>query len=473
MKKSIKKNYIYNLVYQILVIVIPILTMPYLARVLGPSGTGTYSYTISIVTYFILFGSMGIALYGQREIAYNQNDIQKRSNIFFELFFTKIITLTISLVIFYLLFARSGEYSLYYKILILEIVANMLDISWFFQGIEEFKKIVIRNILMKIISVISIFLFVKSVNDVSTYMIIYVLTTFLSNLLLWIDIKKYIVKPQEINLKRHIKSILILFIPQIAIQIYTVLDKTMLGFILNDMSEVGYYEQAQKIVKMLLTIVSSLNAVMLPRISNFFINNDKKSIEEYTNKTFNFIFMIAIPMIFGIISVSKSFVPVFYGEGYEKVIPILCLSSIIILFLSISSTIGNQYLLPTKRQKEFSISVIVGCLVNLVLNILLIKNYLSLGACIATIAAEFIVATIQLYFVRKELNIRNILKISKNYLVAGTFMLICCLLVQNIFSNNILTLILQVIVGVVVYFTTLIIIKDDMTKYLINIVKSK
>lgn len=447
--------------------------MPYLARVLGATGTGTYSYTLSIVTYFILFGSMGIALYGQREIAYNQNNIEKRSNIFFELFFMKIVTLFISLILFYLLFARSGEYALYYRVLTLEIIANMLDISWFFQGIEEFKKLSIRNIIMRLLSVAAIFLFVKKASDILAYIIIYVFTTLLSNLILWIDIKKYIVKPKKLNFKKHIKPILILFIPQIAIQIYTVLDKTMIGFILNDMSEVGYYEQAQKIVKMLLTIVSSLNAVMLPRISNYFINDDKDAIDRYTKRTFNFIYLISIPMIFGLIAISKSFVPIFYGAGYEKVIPILCLSSIIILFLSISSTIGNQYLLPTKKQKQFTISVIVGCIINLILNGLLIKSYSSFGACISTIVAEFSVAAIQMFFVRKELDIIGIIKLSKKYIFSGIVMMICCLLIQLLNLSNMLTLILQIIVGVIVYFICLFTLKDDLLKYIISVGKEK
>ena len=139
-KKSVIKNYIYNLTYQILLLILPVITTPYLSRVLGAEGIGIYSYTVSIVTYFILFGSLGIAMYAQREIAYVQNDKEKRSKIFWEVFILRAITLTISLVIFYFTFAMKGKYSIYYRILILEIVANMLDISAFFQGMEEFKK---------------------------------------------------------------------------------------------------------------------------------------------------------------------------------------------------------------------------------------------------------------------------------------------------------------------------------------------
>ena len=188
MKKSIARNYIYNLIYQILILIVPLFTTPYLSRVLGAENIGIYSYTLSIVTYFILFGTLGVAMYGQREIAYVQNNAYERSKIFIEILIMRWITLGISLITFYLSFCIRGDYSTYYKILILEIIANSLDISWFFQGLEEFKKTVIRNMLVKIISVICIFVFVKTSGDLVKYFIIYVSSTLLSNLSLWIDL---------------------------------------------------------------------------------------------------------------------------------------------------------------------------------------------------------------------------------------------------------------------------------------------
>ena len=161
-KKSVTKNYIYNLVYQILVIVLPLITTPYISGVLGAEKIGIYNFTTSIATYFILFGSLGVAMYAQREIAYVQDDVKKRSKLFWEIFFFRCITMTISIIVFYFTYASHGEYQLYYKILIIQLLANVLDISWFFQGLEEFKKTVTRNLLVKILSVISIFIFVKT-----------------------------------------------------------------------------------------------------------------------------------------------------------------------------------------------------------------------------------------------------------------------------------------------------------------------
>lgn len=259
MKKSIAKNYIYNLIYQMLTVVLPLLTTPYLSRVLGVQAIGTYGYTLSIVTYFILFGSLGIAMYGQREIAYVQNDKEKQSKIFFEIIIIRFITLSIAIIGFYFSFCIKGEYIFYYKILILELIANILDITWYFQGIEDFGKTVIRNVVIKFVSLICIFVFIKNPNDLWKYFLIYTLSNVLGNLTMWMYIPKLLnrVSLKKIELKRHIKPTISLFIPQIAIQVYVVLDKTMIGNITNNMSEVGFYEQAQKIVKTLLLFVTA------------------------------------------------------------------------------------------------------------------------------------------------------------------------------------------------------------------------
>ena len=274
MKKSVTKNYIYNLAYQILIIILPVITTPYISRVLGVENIGIYSYTLSISAFFILFGSLGIALYGKREIAYMQKDKKRYTIAFWEILILRVITMSISLLIFGLTFARNGEYQNYFKILILEIIANCIDISWFFQGLEEFKKTVIRNMIVKIVSVVCIFVFVKTREDLTKYFIIYVLSMLIGNGSLWLYLPRFLtkVKLNELNVKKHFKPTFSLFLPQIATEIYTILDRTMIGLIVNDKSEVGFYDQSQKIIKMLLTLITSLGTVMLPRIANNFAN---------------------------------------------------------------------------------------------------------------------------------------------------------------------------------------------------------
>ena len=471
-KKSVAKNYIYNVIYQVLVMIIPLITTPYLSRVLGAENIGIYSYTLSITTYFILFGSLGVALYGQREIAYVQDDIKKRSKNFYEILLMRFITLGISLLLFYLTFCLKGEYIIYYKILILEIIANSLDISWFFQGLEEFKKTVIRNTIVKIVSVICIFSLVKTSSDLTKYFIIYVLSTFIGNISLWIYLPKYIckVKINQLKLFKHLKPTLSLFIPQVATQIYTVLDKTMIGAMVLDKSEVGYYEQAQKIVKLLLTIATSLGTVMIPRMASTYAKGDFEKIKEYMKNSFSFIMLLAFPLMFGIISIVKDFVPLFYGPGYEKVIYLICIISPVIIAIGLSNVIGTQYLMPTKQQKKYTISVIFGAIVNLIFNLILIKYWKSIGASIATVIAEFTVTGVQLYFVRNEIKIKEILKLSYKYFIASLIMFIWSLLVRNIFNNSILTICTQVAISIIVYFSILLFMKD---KFLINAINEK
>lgn len=467
-KKSIKKNYIYNMLYQLLVILLPIITTPYLARKLGATGNGIYGYTISIVTYFILFGSLGIAMYGQREIAYNQSDKEKRSKIFWELVIIRIITMLISALLFFIFFGRTGNYSIYYRILLLEMLANALDISWFYQGMEDFKKIVIRNFIIKIISVICIFTFIKGPGDLTKYMYIYVFSTLFGCLTLWFGTWKYISKPKKLKFVHHIPLTISLFIPQIAIQVYTVLDKTMIGGILNDMNEVGYYEQAQKIVKILLTVITAVSTVMMPRIANCYAEGNKEKIKVYMKKTFNFIFILAFPLMFGIISVSDKFVPLFFGQGYDKVAPIMCILSLIIVFISLSSVTGTQFLLSTKRQKEFTISVIIGAVVNFILNIILIKCYKSYGAAIATVIAELTVTVVQLYLIRKDFKILDIIKLSTKYIISSVVMLLVCIFINRIMVGRMTVILTQVIVGSITYFGVLFVLRDSFLIDMLN-----
>ena len=474
-QKSVTKNYIYNLTYQILILILPLVTTPYISRILGAQNIGIFSFTTSISAYFILFGSLGIALYGQREIAYVQNNKQEYSKTFFEIVLLRILTIFISLIFFYFVFViGNNDYKIYYKILVLEIVGNCLDISWFFQGLEEFKKTVIRNIFVRIISVLCIFTFVKHEGDLVIYFIIYTLSGILGNCTLWLYLPKYLTK---INIKRleifkHLKPTIMLFIPQIAIQVYTLLDRTMLGFLESNISEVGYYEQSQKIIKILLAVITSMGTVMLPRISNNFANGEKESINEYIKKSFNIVFLLAFPMIFGIIPISQRFVPVFFGDGFEKVGLIMKVISPIILIIGMSNVVGMQYLLPTKRQKEFTISVICGAIINFVLNIILIMQFKSIGASIATVIAEITVVIVQIYFIRKEFDIKNIIKISKNYLISSIIMFIICTIVINFIYSNVISILIGVITGGVTYFICLLFLKDKFIIEIINKIKN-
>ena len=357
----------------------------------------------------------------------------------------------------------------------LEFIANIIDISWLYQGEENFKSIVFKNGVIKLISIACIFLFIKSPSDVWKYILIYCLSTLVGNASLWINLKRDIDFKGygKLNFKKHIKPMLILFIPQIAVQVYTLLDKSMIGFITHDMSEVGFYDQAQKVVKLLLTVITSMGTVMLPRIASCFSENKHKTIKIYMNKTFKFVFLLAFPMIFGIIAVSDSFVPLFFGKGYEKVKILMPILSFIILSIGLSNVVGTQYLLPTKRQKEYTTSIIVGAIVNVILNFILIYYYKSIGACIATVMAEACVTLVQMYFARRDFNIKEIFKYSLKYLIFSIVMFICVYSINFIDLSDKLTIVVQLLLGVTIYGVCLLLSHDEHIEIIKKFLKIK
>lgn len=254
---------------------------------------------------------------------------------------------------------------------------------------------------------------------------------------------------------------MMLFIPQIANKIYNILDTTMLGVLIIDKSEVGFYEISQKIMRVLLTIVTSLGTVMLPRIASMYAKNKKELINEYMEKSFNLTYLLCFPLIFGIIAISQNFVPWFLGDGYNKVIILINILSPIVLFMGIANIFGSQYLLATKRQKEYTVSILIGIVLNFYLNYIMIKLWESIGACIATIISECAVVIIQAYFVRKNVNLKAIIKIAYKYLFSALIMFVICLAVK-LFCNGFLCIVIQIILGIFIYFFCLVTQKDEL-----------
>ena len=496
-KKSIAKNYIYNMIYQVLILVLPLITTPYLSRVLGAEGIGIYGYTYSIVTYFILFGSLGVAMYGQREIAYAQENVESRKKVFLEIIIFRFLCIAITSIAYFFLFMRGNEYQIYYQILLIELIAAAFDISWFFQGMEEFKRTVTRNVLVRICSVSLVFVLVKTKEDLAKFTLIYSLADLIGNLSLWIYVPKYIkgAKVKNINVLRHLPQITLLFIPQIANQIYKILDTTMIGTLVENKAETGYYEQGQKVIRLLLTVVTSLGVVMVPRMASTYASGDNEKIKDYMKMSFKFVFFLAFPIMFGIMSISTAFVPVFFGAGYDKVVILINVISPILILMGMGNVLGTQYLLPTKKQKEYTISVAIGLGVNFVLNYFLIKKFASIGASISTVLSELVIVILQFQYIKKDIPFKKLLEIAWKYFVAGLVMFIGCLgmrfvLTMNFVTSllfncanaigmrkenlfNVVSIIIQMGLGIVVYFGILIALKDDYVFKFINKIKSK
>lgn len=461
-QKNVKKNYIYNLIYQILLLITPLITTPYVSRILGADGIGEVSYVESVASYFVLFATMGIATYGQREISYVQDSIEKRSVVFWNAKILGICTSCLSLIV-YLLFSSTKPNAYIYFIFALNILTVAMDITWFFQGMEEFGKIVLRNVILKIINILYIFTAIRSKSDVAMLALGHVIFPLLSNISLWGILPKYICKVNVRNIRpfKDIRIILSLFVPAIATQVYTVLDKTMIGAITQSAFENGYYEQALKISRMVLAVITALGTVMVPRIGYYFEKKDTKEVCRLMYRSYRFVWFLGVPLCFGLIMVSENFVPWFFGTGYEKVTSLLHILAFLILAIGISNVTGVQYLVPTKRQNALSVSVILGACTNFMMNLFLIPRYGSTGAAVASVVAEVVVTASQLYFVRKELSLFQIFREGIPYYIAGVLMSVVLHFVSLQLLPSILNTAILVVSGALVYFCVLLVLRDE------------
>jgi len=474
MAKSIFKNLSYNVLLQIVLLILPMISLPYVSRVLGAEGIGAYSYTLSITQYFIILGTIGLALYGNRQIAYVRDDVHKMSTTFWSIFILRVATTSVALIVYYIVFAVVENYRLLQIIQSVHIVAAMIDISWLYVGMEDFKRIVTRNLIVKLGGLAMIFWLIKKPEDLTLYTLINVGMSFGSSLIMWVYVPKILVKVkvEKEHIFEHLKPAIQLFIPQIASQVYVLLDKTMIG-LLSTIEQVGFYSQAERIVKAVLELVTALGTVMLPRMSNIFARGDHSKMRSYFNTSLAAVSFIAIPMCVGIASVSFEFVPWFFGPGYEQVINIMIVLSPILIFIALSSVMGIQYLLPTNRVHEFTISIVSGAVVNVILNSLLIPQFQAIGAAIGTIAAEFSVMAFQAYFLRDTIDIKRYLSALTKYVIASILMFGTVRFIGMNYGPRISTTLIQAGAGVVIYFVTLTILKDETNQRLIGIITTQ
>lgn len=461
---SIKKNFIYSSAYQMLIVLAPFITAPYISRVLGADGIGIQSYTQSIQQYFLIFAALGTRSYGEREISINRNDLYKRSKLFWEMELMVVCTTSLALLGWLSLILCSSKYTIYYIVLSIGIFAGMFDISWFFNGIEQFKITVIRNSFFKILGIICLFVFIKSPEDLALYILIQMVSNLLSNLSLWLYIKRYLVKvnPKEFKFKRHFHETLIYFIPTIATSIYTVLDKTLIGLITDNASQNGYYQQAEKIINLAKSVVfAAINSVVGVRNSYLFSENRYEEIHYKIKQSFNFIFFAGFACCFGIMGVAKTFVPLFFGPGYAPVVEIIYVFSPIIVIIGISDCLGSQYYNPIGKRKQSAKFLIVGSFVNLCLNLVLIPKFGAYGAAIASVIAESVISVLYVKFSEGYGRVRLLIETGAKKLIAGVGMFFVVYSMNRLHINSLILVFLEVIVGAVVYGLLLLFLRDE------------
>lgn len=477
MDKKLTSNYIYSVIYQTLIVITPFITVPYLTRVMGVEALSINDITGNVTQWFVLFGIMGVNIYGNREIARVRDDKKILSRTFFEIFSMQFISMCLSTIAFFIFInAFPSDYNALLLIQGITLLSVSLDITWFFYGVEDFKKASIRNMAVKILNVVLILTLIKGPEDLPKFIFLNASLGVIGQLIMWLQLRHYI-NLEKITFKgvlKHVKPNISLFIPQIAISIYSLLDISMLSILYDDKEKVvNLYKQAQNFVKMFLFFITSIGSVMLPRISNIYAKGETEAMNRFLNKTFKLALYLAIPMIVGIFGVIQSFVNWFLPADYYEVGKMMILTSPIILFISLSNVFGTQYLVPIGNYKHYTTSVVLGALVNLTLNYLFISTYGAYGAIFGSVMAELVVTLVQWFFVRNNLKVNIELKELVTILISSLCMLVPINLVLNNFSNSFISSVIQIITGGITYIVLLYIFKAPLFIEIVNRFRSR
>ena len=456
---KIIKNYLYNLSYQILTIILPIITVPYVTRIFTSEALGNYVFYNSIVSYFSLFAMLGIGVYGTKQIAAASDVSSTFWNIYVIQLIASILAISVYVIAVFSIPQMGGIIPL---IVGITLFANMIDISWLFSGKEDFKKITIRNVVIRIIGVISIFTFIKSSDDLYLYVFLIVIFDFLGQFVMWVPAKKFIKRPSFNTkiMKKNLHPIILLFLPQVAISLYVVLDRTLLG-LLGSYSDVGIYEQGQKLISILLKVVSSLGVVMLPRVANLL--SERKDREAQNMVKFSFILynLIIFPMIFGLIAVNEVFVKLFLGQNFQDVKYVLYIIVFNIMFVGWTNILGYQVLVVRNKNKEFMLSTTIPAFVSVAVNIAVIPFFGYIGASITSVVVEILVFAIQWYYSRNIINKKllfnkDLVKIILSSLVMFGAVMLCKM---TLGFDGIVGLVIYLVVGGISYLGMLFLLK--------------
>ena len=451
MNSSVKKNFLYNAFYQVLVLILPLITAPYISRVMGAERIGIYSYSYSVASYFGLFILLGLNNYGNRTIAGVKDNRSKLSRTFCSIYAMQLMmaALLITLYIGYVIFMAKDKVMAWIQMIYL--VSVIFDINWFFFGMEMFKMTVTRNTIVKIINLICIFALVKTANDIYIYGLIMVAGMLVSQLMLWPFVPRYVsfVRVSFDEVREHIIPNLTLFVPVVAISLYKIMDKVMLGA-MSSMTEVGFYESSDKLTSIPAMAITSLGTVMLPRMSNLIANGRQREARMYIQKSLIVSALLSSSMAFGLSAVASNFVPFFYGRGFEECISIISILVLSSIFISWANVIRTQYLIPNKKDRIYIVSVFLGAFVNVVVNLFLIPQFQAMGAAIGTFLAEASVCIYQTCKVRREIRVIRYLLQSLPLLISGIVMY---MVVVNVpfFYSNLATLAIKVVVGGMIY----------------------
>lgn len=475
---SVKKNYFYNLIYQAFLLIIPLAVTPYLSRVFGADVSGRYGFSFSVVTYFTLLASLGFGYYAQRLIASHRQDEGAQARDFWEIVIARSISTAVAILLYValLLFdVYPKKYRLTLWALTPYILSSGTDIAFYFQGNEQFKKIVLRNMAVRLLGFIGVFLLVKDKGDIWIYALLQGAVAVGSGLALWTELPEHVRAFPRRGLKpwKHILPTMVLFLPTMATTVYTALDKTLLGVITGLDSEIGNYEYAERLVKMAMTLLTALGTVMIPRNAERFSQGDLDGVKENIFQSVRFVLFLGVPLCLGLVAVAGNIVPWYLGAGYQKTSALIKLLSPIILIIGLSNVFGLQFLIPAGRDKQFTVAIVSGALANLVLNLLLIPLLKSYGATIATVVAECVVTLVMFRAIKKEIGGMSVFDGAWRYFLAGVITYLPARAMAFALAPSFLHSLLIAGVGALVYFLCLVAIGEPMITSALDGVKKR
>lgn len=448
---SILKNFLYNAAYQLLLIILPLVTAPYLSRVLGPSGLGTYSYTYSVANYFVLIAMLGVNNYGTREVARcgGQEEVRRKFWGIWSLQALLALTAALLYCLYSYLFAPSFSESIVW---LPYVFTALLDVNWLFFGLQRFRATVIRSFLVKLVTFVATLLVVRGDGALVNYLTLTSLSLFVSAIVLWPLVLREL-PPLWMGWREvltHLKPNLVLFVPVIAVSFYTVLDKVMLGYI-SGMRESGIFENSLKVAQMPFAFISALGAVMLPHASQEVTRRGCSGATASIGPSMWFAMLLASAFTFGLMAVSPEFCPVFFGPGFDECARVMSLIVLEMPFMAWANVIRTQWLIPTGLDRAYIASVAAGAVCNVAVNLVLIPLYGAMGAAVATLAAEVAVCAVQTAAVLGELPLKRWALESIPSMIIGLMMFIVVRIVASCVEETLLGLFTEVIIGAFVY----------------------
>ena len=468
MTQSIKTNFAFNLVHKISGVLFPMITFPYVSRILLADGIGHVNFFNSIIQYIVMFASLGIPTYAIREIARVRDDEDKRNKATIEILILFLFLSVLGYFTVGLLSCTIGKISSdipLFLILSTSIFFTAIGCEWFYQGIEDFKYVTIRSLITRIVGVVLLFVFVQDKNDTYWYALYIVFGILGGNMFNFLRLKKYNLlsnlKFRELRPFKHFVPALHVFALNVIISIYIQLNSVMLGFLSTE-TAVGLFTASSKLSHVLLGVSGALGNVMLPHMSNVIVSGNRDRFNELSSKIMQLVVMVSLPISIGLVVLSNSLIILFCGNSYSEAVPCLVILSPIVLAIGMSNVIGMQILYPLGKLNLVMLTTGIGALINLILNLLLIPSLAQNGAAISTTVAEIAVTISMLYFGRKYLNFNFADKSYLLYVISSIIMALILYYFNGFFENHVANLVYVFTIGVFTYFLCLYIFREKL-----------